>query len=370
MPSSSAARSQSRFTDASSPTVAQPSSAARIASHISSVGTDDEIGAEVDHVSPQQVAPGTGARVLAAVDDEGAVDEHVLDTPCVVVRVVDRRDLVEAVVVEDDDVGGVARAQEAPIPEAEVGGGHARHLADRLLEAERAVLPHVVREVVDVAGVAERMAEDVCERPFGRDGEGVDAEAEERVRDHLGHVLVGEEPADDEDALVRRAGVGEHVEEAVPGIGLAQVGDLGEREAVPVRVLLARLQAHAIPLALVDEPPVAVALGAQPVPGSRDRGACATAASAPSAATQGGRIPESWPSPSTKGVVSASTSMPSSRAAAIISTARSQPRSGAPVLWRTFRCEISARAPPARATSRNSAIACRMPESRLRTWLV
>ena len=38
LPSSAAARSQSAFTDASSPNVAQPSSAARIASHISSVG--------------------------------------------------------------------------------------------------------------------------------------------------------------------------------------------------------------------------------------------------------------------------------------------------------------------------------------------
>ena len=40
LPSSAATRSQSSFTDASSPTVAQPSSARRIASHISSVGTE------------------------------------------------------------------------------------------------------------------------------------------------------------------------------------------------------------------------------------------------------------------------------------------------------------------------------------------
>ena len=40
LPSSSATRSQSSFTEASSPTVAQPSSALRIASHISLVGTE------------------------------------------------------------------------------------------------------------------------------------------------------------------------------------------------------------------------------------------------------------------------------------------------------------------------------------------
>ena len=83
---------------------------------------------------PQQVPPGPRAGVLAVVDDDGAVDEHVLDAARVVVRVVDRRDLVEAVVVEDDDVGRVAGAEQAAVPEAEVRRRHARHLADRLLE--------------------------------------------------------------------------------------------------------------------------------------------------------------------------------------------------------------------------------------------
>jgi hypothetical protein len=81
-------------------------------------------------------------------------------------------------------------------------------------------------------------------------------------------------------------------------------------------------------------------------------------------------MPAICPSPSRKGVVSASTSSPVSRLAAIFSTARSHPRSGAFVLWRTFRCEISARVLPARATARNSSIASSSPESRLRMWLV
>ena len=182
-----------------------------------------------------QVPSRSRAGVLAVVDDDGAVDEHVLDAPRVVVRIVDRRDLVETVVVEHDHVGRVARPQKSSVPEAEVGGRHARHLADRLLEAERAVLAHVMGEVVDVAGVPERMPEDVGERALGRDRERVDAEAEERVRDHLRHVLVREQPTDDENALVALPRVREHVEEAIPRIRLAQVGDLGEREPVPVR---------------------------------------------------------------------------------------------------------------------------------------
>ena len=116
-----------------------------------------------------------------------------------------------------------------------------------------------------MARVAERMPEDVGERPLLGHREGVDAEAEERVRDHLRHVLVGEEPADDEDALVGVARVGEDVEVAVPRVRVREIGDLGEREPVPVGVLLARLQADAIPLALVDEAPVAVALRPQPL---------------------------------------------------------------------------------------------------------
>ena len=85
--------------------------------------------------------------------------------------------------------------------------------------------------------------------------------------DHLCHVLVGEEPADDEDALVGVTCVGEHVEEAVPRILSGHVGDLREREPVPVGVLRARLEAHPLPLALVDEAPVTVTLGAEPSSG-------------------------------------------------------------------------------------------------------
>ena len=66
---------------------------------------------------------GTRAGVLAAVDDDDAVDEHVLDAAGVVMRVVDRRDLVETVEVEDDDVGCVARAQEAAVPRPKCAAG-------------------------------------------------------------------------------------------------------------------------------------------------------------------------------------------------------------------------------------------------------
>ena len=200
LPSSSATRSQSSFTEASSPKVAQPSSAARIASHISAVGTVHRSERRSIIVGADAVPAGPG--VLAAVDDRDAVHEHVLDAARVVVRVGDRRDLLEQVVVENDDVRCVAGPEEPAVPEPEVRSRHARHLPDRLLEAKRALLADVVREVVDGARVPERVAEDVGERPLLGDREGVDAEGEERVGDHLRHVLVGEQATDDEDALV------------------------------------------------------------------------------------------------------------------------------------------------------------------------
>ena len=69
------------------------------------------------------------------------------------------------VVVEHDDVGGVAGAEEPAIPEAEVRRRHARHLPDRLLEPQGAVLAHVMGEVVDVTGEAERMPHDSANGP-------------------------------------------------------------------------------------------------------------------------------------------------------------------------------------------------------------
>ncbi len=116
-----------------------------------------------------------------------------------------------------------------------------------------------------MAGVAERVAHELRERPVHVDRERVDAEAEERVADHLRQVLVGEERAHLEDALVALPALGEDVEVAVPRVAAEALRDLREVEAVELGVLRARLQAHAAPLALVDEAPVAVALGAQPL---------------------------------------------------------------------------------------------------------
>ena len=163
-PSSSAPRRSSSLTFSSSPALAQPSSASRIASHISSVGGAQKSRAQVDHVSPREMPPGPRARVLAGLDDRHAVHEHLVDALDVGERVLERRAVGEAVEVEHDEVGRHARPQLAAIGEAEVLRGHRRHLADRLLERQRPDLADVVREVVHVAGEADRMAGDRFER--------------------------------------------------------------------------------------------------------------------------------------------------------------------------------------------------------------
>ena len=113
-------------------------------------------------------------------------------------------------------------------------------------------------------GVADGMSRDGLE---ARVAEGarvaVDAEAEERVRDHLREVLVGEELADQQQALECRAGRGEDLEVRIPGVGAQQRRDLVEVLALEAGVLRARLEPDAVPVALVDEAPVAVAVAAQ-----------------------------------------------------------------------------------------------------------
>ena len=85
------------------------------------------------------------------------------------------------------------------------------------------------------------------------------------MADHLRQVLVGEERPDREDRLVVGAGVGEDVEVAVPRIPAEPLRDLPEVQPAELGVLRSRLEVHALPLALVDEAPVAVALVAHPL---------------------------------------------------------------------------------------------------------
>ena len=125
LPSSSAPRRSSSFTLASSPRAAQPSRAARIASHISSVG-----GAQKSErrsiTARAQVSPRPRAGVLAALDHRDAVHEHLVDALDVGERLLQRRAVGEAVEVEHDEVGRLADGELAAIGQAEVASPASR----------------------------------------------------------------------------------------------------------------------------------------------------------------------------------------------------------------------------------------------------
>src|SRR5687768_6196607 len=100
---------------------------------------------------------GPGARVLALVHDADAVDQHVLHAARVAQRVLERRDGIQSGEVEDDHVGGVARAQQPTVTQAEVRGRHAGHLADGVFQTHYSAFAYVVRQVVDVPGEVQRV---------------------------------------------------------------------------------------------------------------------------------------------------------------------------------------------------------------------
>ena len=110
-------------------------------------------------------------------------------------------------------------------------------------------------------------------------------------------------------------GRGEDLEVGVPRVEPHLRRRPVERDALETGVLRARLQAHAVPVALVDEAPVAVALAAQSlaVAGIAQPLARLLPAVGQHPLRQ---IPAIWPSPSRNGVVSASTSRPSTSRAA------------------------------------------------------
>ena len=166
--------------------------------------------------------------------------------------------------VEHGEIG-VRPHFDAPAPaQCEAVRDHRGHLPHRLLEGERAGPEDVVGDVVGVAGEEERVARTFGEGSVGATGEPVDAEAEQRVGDRLGDVFGGEQSTHQLDGVhVRPSGL-EHIEERVPAVLSPSFGDLRERKALEFRCRRTDRQDDAVPLALVHEPPVAVAVAAQP----------------------------------------------------------------------------------------------------------
>ena len=128
---------------------------------------------------------------------------------------------------------------------------------------------HVVRQVIDLTGVDQGLVRLLGQRARRRAVHRVDGEHEQRVADHRLQVLLGVQLPVHEAPRHVRPGRDQQVEEAVPLVAPAGGGDLREGQPVQLGELRARHQPHAMPFAAVDEPPVAVALGAQARPDLR-----------------------------------------------------------------------------------------------------
>src|SRR5207249_10511304 len=88
----------------------------------------------------------TGQRVrhFSARDHRHAVHEHVFHPRRKLMRVLERREILDLFRIEDDDVRPEAGLEHAAVGEAHARGGQRRELANRVLERERVLLADVL----------------------------------------------------------------------------------------------------------------------------------------------------------------------------------------------------------------------------------
>ena len=95
--------------------------------------------------------------MLAVLQDDLPVDEHVLHADGVLMRLLERRAIRDRRRIEDRDVGEIAFLQQAAAIEAEVLGGQARQPAHRVRERDHLFLAHVLAEQPREVAVGARM---------------------------------------------------------------------------------------------------------------------------------------------------------------------------------------------------------------------
>src|SRR5713101_291250 len=97
-------------------------------------------------VSAREDAPGWDCVVARAVDHDLPVHDDVGNAHGVLVRVGKGRLVADGLGVEERQVGGVARLDDAAMLEAELAGGHPGHLVHRRLPREEPLLAAVDAE--------------------------------------------------------------------------------------------------------------------------------------------------------------------------------------------------------------------------------
>src|SRR4030042_2448269 len=100
---------------------------------------------------PQHL-PRQSTSVLFSIHHQGAVDEDIINTFGVLVRVIFKRvsmreqvcsAVMDTLQVENHHIRPGTRTKYAPIPQSETLGGEGGHLADGLLQSEHGLLTHI-----------------------------------------------------------------------------------------------------------------------------------------------------------------------------------------------------------------------------------
>src|SRR5437763_16093635 len=129
---------------------------------------------------PAQRSSRVRVRAALFVNLDLPVDQNVLDSFRVLVRLLKRRAVAHRARVEDGYVCERARAQDASVAEAHTRRGHPGHLVHGLFEREQVFVADVAREYARVRTPAARVRLRACERPVRRARATVRADAYER----------------------------------------------------------------------------------------------------------------------------------------------------------------------------------------------
>src|SRR5215470_773602 len=106
---------------------------------------------------PSQNPPGFRAAVTSLLDHDLAVDDHVIDSGGVLLRLLEGRAVGDGLLVKDHDVGGHSGPQQAAIPQLESLRGQRTHLADGFFQPDQPLLADVNAEDARVVAEATRV---------------------------------------------------------------------------------------------------------------------------------------------------------------------------------------------------------------------
>src|SRR5690348_6682241 len=180
------------------------------------------------------------ASVPAAGEDTDAVDPDIADARRELVRISEGGAVGDGGGVEDDDVGGVAREQQAAVAQAEARSHRAAHLADGVFEREQAIRAHVLAEHTRVGTVSAWVSGAERRGPGGIEAAGIRGDADPGLTQAERDILLVEQEVDGADALLLRD---QQVHHGINPVLAAHIGDLVESLAGILEVLRP-LEAH------------------------------------------------------------------------------------------------------------------------------